>query len=114
MLRKCLIQTLSTGVVLIALGTFFGCGEKSSSGFAVQIESSVTVTNAPVEIKFSALTQAPVGEALSYAWEFGDGTASEEESPQHRYENPGVFEVSVVVTAAGGSSGTSMSPYSES
>ncbi|MGX5817363.1 PKD domain-containing protein [Chitinophaga lutea] len=38
------------------------------------------------------------GSAISYHWDFGDGTASEDQHPVHKYTRRGDFEVSLVVT----------------
>lgn len=37
-----------------------------------------------------------------YFWTFGDGTTSTEQNPSKRYENPGVYSVSLRVTGPGG------------
>ncbi len=38
------------------------------------------------------------GEIVSYAWDFGDGTTSEGETAEHTYEEPGIYEVTLIVT----------------
>ncbi len=40
-------------------------------------------------------------EAEQYKWEFGDGEQSNEMSPQHTYDEPGVYQVSLHTTAFG-------------
>lgn len=37
-----------------------------------------------------------------YDWDFGDGTGSSVQYPVHRYKRPGVFDVSLRITLAGG------------
>ena len=37
-----------------------------------------------------------------YYWTFGDGQVSTEENPYHKYENPGVYNVSLIVTSKDG------------
>ncbi|MEO1667353.1 MAG: PKD domain-containing protein, partial [Chloroflexota bacterium] len=44
------------------------------------------------------------GEGLTYAWQFGDGNTSADESPQHTYANYGTYTVAVSVTNSAGSS----------
>lgn len=39
--------------------------------------------------------------ADQYRWEFGDGEVSEEMSPQHTYDEPGVYNVRLLATAMG-------------
>ncbi len=38
-----------------------------------------------------------VNEAASYAWDFGDGASSTEESPSHFYNDPGTFTVELCI-----------------
>ena len=40
---------------------------------------------------------APLGEPFKYRWDFGDGIASDQASPVHVYEVPGVYTVSLSV-----------------
>ena len=44
----------------------------------------------------------------SYAWDFGDGNTSSEESPVHTYDADGIYEVSLIVTT---DIGTESEPY---
>ena len=49
------------------------------------------------------------GDALTFAWDFGDGTFSQEKNPNHSFKNNGKYRVELVVTdAAGISQRTSM------
>jgi probable HAF family extracellular repeat protein len=48
----------------------------------------------------------PDGEALAYAWDFGDGGTSTEMRPSHSYADNGSFTVSLIVTDARGASST--------
>ena len=40
--------------------------------------------------------------ALTYDWDFGDGTSSTEENPGHVYESSGTFDVTLTITSASG------------
>lgn len=42
------------------------------------------------------------GEIVSYAWDFGDGSASTEASPRHTYTSPGQYEATLTVTDSQG------------
>ncbi len=44
---------------------------------------------------------------VQYTWQFGDGTVSNEARPQHAFEEPGVYEVSLIVENAFGRSQSS-------
>jgi len=50
------------------------------------------------ERTFSARAHDPDGEIVAYAWDFGDGHTSTEESPAHLYEAGGTYLVSCTVT----------------
>jgi gliding motility-associated-like protein len=53
----------------------------------------------PLEVQTSNLS----GNALSYTWDFGDGSPqSNERNPKHVYSAEGAFEVSLVVRGVGG------------
>jgi gliding motility-associated-like protein len=39
--------------------------------------------------------------AEQYQWDFGDGEQSDEMSPQHTYDEPGIYQVSLLTTAFG-------------
>jgi PKD repeat protein len=48
----------------------------------------------------------PDGDALTYAWDFGDGTTSTERSPSKVYEDDEIYTVTLVVTDPSGASHT--------
>jgi PKD repeat protein len=50
-------------------------------------------------------SQAPAGAALSYAWQFGDGTTASGVTPGHTYAPGGWFIVTLTVTNAAGEAG---------
>lgn len=84
----------------------FGCG------FGV-FTQSVSVIDAPVASWINPALGCP-GETLNftntspdvmqYFWDFGDGTTSELEHPQHQFASPGTYEVCLRVTVQGVSS----------
>jgi hypothetical protein len=48
----------------------------------------------------------PEGDALTYAWSFGDGQTSNERSPSHTYTTPGQYLVTLTVTDQLGAKGS--------
>jgi PKD repeat protein len=46
--------------------------------------------------RFRNTSVHPTGEAMTYSWDFGDGTTSTATSPEHTYESPGVYDVTLV------------------
>ncbi|NQT73729.1 MAG: PKD domain-containing protein [Chloroflexi bacterium] len=49
----------------------------------------------PLDVQF---TDQSKGDIVSWAWHFGDGGMSEEQSPSHTYQDVGVYPVSLTVT----------------
>lgn len=56
----------------------------------------------PLTYKFVDITDNP--NIISRLWEFGDGTTSKEESPEHTYRNYGLFKVKLHVVVQDGAS----------
>ena len=48
-------------------------------------------------LNFTAAVSDPDGDALSYAWDFGDGGVSSETNPSHRYSTAGSYTVNLTV-----------------
>ncbi len=53
---------------------------------------------APATVRFSDLTP----NAVSWLWNFGDGTTSTEQNPVHTYNNVGTYSVSLIATSSAG------------
>jgi len=77
-----------------------GEDEENTTPTAV-INADPTTGTAPMDVDFSA---AVVGgeEPHTFAWDFGDGNASTEQSPGNTYSSPGTYTVILVVTDANG------------
>ncbi len=87
-----------------ALGRIRYVGATNSRPAAF-IEAAVTGADSPLEVQFSGKASVdPDGDALRYAWTFGDGGTSAEATPVHVYEAPGRYTVRLTVTDAQGSS----------
>lgn len=56
--------------------------------------------NAPLTVQF---TDESTNEPTSWLWDFGDEESSEDQSPEHIYENPGTYTVKLTATNEGGS-----------
>jgi PKD repeat protein len=54
-----------------------------------------TTGNAPFNVVFTDASE----NAVSWAWDFGDGTTSTSQSPTHSYANTGTYTVSLTVTS---------------
>lgn len=64
--------------------------------FVVNQESG----SAPHTVQFTNLTS---GDFSAFSWSFGDGSSSTDPNPQHTYENPGLYTVTLSASGEGGS-----------
>ncbi|WP_049567177.1 ThuA domain-containing protein [Streptomyces sp. SBT349] len=63
---------------------------------------------APLEVAFSSEgSHDPDGDELTYAWDLGDGTTSDEPDPTHTYTEPGEYSARLTVTDPSGRSSSS-------
>jgi PKD repeat protein len=66
----------------------------------VNFSASATTGAAPLSVTF---TNTTTGQVTTWAWNFGDGTTSNLQSPTHVYSTPGSYTVALTATGAGGS-----------
>lgn len=57
-------------------------------------------------INFTDLSYDPDGYIVNWTWIFGDGNISYEKNPRHRYDKPGVYDVTLTVVDNEGASDT--------
>ena len=62
--------------------------------------ADVTTGDAPLTVNFTDLSLDTVN---TWLWDFGDGNTSAIQHPQHIYNDPGLYTVSLTVTGPGGS-----------
>lgn len=89
-----------------------------SDGATAQAQSTLLVANAaPVAVLDLAIdglaiqadgsnSTDPEGSELEYAWDFGDGTTGSEAQVSHEYDEPGEYELTLIVTDEHGATGT--------
>jgi PKD repeat protein len=98
---------LGQAVACAALGLVLaGCDDddstpasSSSTPLSVSISASVTAGRAPLEVAFKSTTTGGIGNYI-YSWQFGDGSASNEQNPIVRYTSGGVYAASLKVVSA--------------
>ncbi|MFB4284681.1 ThuA domain-containing protein [Nonomuraea sp. MTCD27] len=62
---------------------------------------------APLAVAFSSAGSAdPDGDAITYAWEFGDGGTSTSANPSHTYNTNGTYTARLTVRDSGGKTGS--------
>ncbi len=65
--------------------------------------SDVTSGNSTLEVQFTGDTSSdPDGDAITYAWDFGDGNTSTEINPTHSYSTIGDYTVTLTVDDGNG------------
>lgn len=89
-------------VILVVTGEG-GSDEKIEIGFIEVFEQPMAAfTVAPAEVfvpneKIVCFNNSR-GENLGYAWDFGDGSSSNQENPEHYYQAEGVYTIALVAT----------------
>lgn len=63
-----------------------------------QFTADVTEGLEPLTVQFTDLSTPGSGSITDWLWSFGDGDTSIEQNPEHTYNAPGVFSVSLTVT----------------
>ncbi len=53
---------------------------------------------APLEVAFEGIGNDPDGGTVSYSWDFGDGSSSNEQNPVHTYTTAGTYDAVLTVT----------------
>ena len=51
-----------------------------------------------LSVRFESMASDPDGDTLKYRWDFGDGTESKAQNPEHVYETAGVYDVTLTVS----------------
>ncbi len=64
----------------------------------IVIEPSSFVGCEPLDVVFTNLS-SPIDDSYNIIWTFGDGNSSNEISPTHLYETPGIYDVAIEITS---------------
>jgi uncharacterized repeat protein (TIGR01451 family) len=75
--------------------------------FSLEIKTSTGRGSAPLVVKFEADISRPGTETIpiseyGFRWDFGDGTTSDQQNPEHTFQAPGNYQVTVSATDACG------------
>ena len=94
------------GVYTVKLVNRFGtCTDSTSRQIVVTALPAVDFVvnnNNGCGSAFSVDFQSNASTAVAWAWDFGDGTTSTEQNPNHVYGSTGNYHVSLTITTAGG------------
>ena len=131
-LPSVIIQSNSVGARLMAAGTpAFGIVSANGAEAKVIIEPMNALTangnsgtpaadfsatplmgSAPLEVQFFDLSSGGLYEILSWTWDFGDGSPySSDQDPNHSYESPGSYTVTLTLMTTGATVSTSKENY---
>jgi glucose/arabinose dehydrogenase len=78
--------------------------DPSNSAPIATAAGTPTAGNAPLTVRFSSAgSRDPDGDAITYAWSFGDGAVSTEANPVHTYDRAGAYPA--ILTADDGRGG---------
>lgn len=86
-------------VSLIVYSQFYNCPDTLTQSILVPELPISTFTPQSSEVcpgEMIMFQNQSIG-AINFAWDFGDGSGSELESPVHTYENSGIYEVTLTV-----------------
>jgi PKD repeat protein len=103
----------------------FSQGIASTAGFLYGFLKAVRIENMPLNIVadftgspitgFSPLTvqftNLSSGTITGWSWNFGDGESSTEQNPSHIFQNPGIYTVSLTITASSGTDTKTLTNY---
>ncbi|HEY3322248.1 MAG TPA: PKD domain-containing protein, partial [Planctomycetota bacterium] len=93
-----------------------GLAESAAATLSISVTNTaptVTAGASPTSVtpdspvSFSASGSDPDGDAITYAWDFGDGGTSTEQNPSHSYASVGSYIATVTVTDGAGATGSS-------
>ena len=91
-------------------GTNSNCSSSTTASVVVNsipnisINSDKTFGCAPLCIQFNDLTTVASSTITNWSWAFDDGFSSNLQNPSHCFDNPGTYNISLLVTASNGCS----------
>jgi len=96
----------SLGLLLVST-VIFSCEDEPDLGPLPTVETEIPNFGEPgIDIQFINNSTAADGGALTYLWEFGDGDQSTNAEPNHEYDAPGEYVVSLTATTELGATET--------
>ncbi len=107
-----LIVNPSSSIIYTVTGANLGCSAaiivtvNVNPSPNIVFNSNVTSGCAPLCVQFSDLSTVLSGTINSWSWTFDDGLPSNQQNPQHCFDNAGLYDISLTVTSSNGCSKT--------
>lgn len=105
---------LILGILVSLIFSLSSCSSDDSNKVDIPFTADIFNSVKGRKVAFQGITN----NAVSWLWDFGDGTTSTEKNPVHTYEVAGYYETSLTATAADGKSivkekriGIEITPY---
>ena len=91
-------------IVIIIIIAIFGTSTMLDTSSSAEVTAVILVDNEVLRVGETITFDAgnSSGDIETYAWDFGDGSVSDEVQPTHQFEQPGWFNVSLLVIGEGG------------
>ena len=105
---KILGVIVNIGVIILSLTACVGTQQTEVSTLIAAFTASPTEGTAPLSVNFSDESS---GTITNWKWDFGDGESSELQQPNHQYNNPGTYTVTLTITGESGSATKTKSNY---
>jgi gliding motility-associated-like protein len=109
-----------TQTTVVPPGSYFvtvtnsdGCSGISSDSITINVlptialfDNSVDTTLIGLPVQFVDSSEAGTGTLATWLWDFGDGSTSTDQNPQHQYSDTGSYNVTLIVTNSEGCTDT--------
>jgi type 1 glutamine amidotransferase len=98
------------GAVVCAMALMASSAMAQTANRAPRITSAAATPaagyGAPLTVSFAAVATDADGDALTYSWNFGDGSTSTSQNPTHTYQQLGYYNPTLTVTDGKGGAAT--------
>ena len=82
-----------------------------STGPSADFSADPVTGSAPLEVHFTDDSSGGLYEITEWSWTFGDTATSTEQNPVHTYQTPGVYSVTLTISASGNTFSTTKTDF---